>query len=101
MIPQELDNWIIGFFVRAVVLCAVTCAAGCARSGRDSSSYSRAFNLDGRAPRVLAISQETTVPLVVSNTGTQPWNPAAVHVSYHWVWLIPRELPRKPLRTPL
>jgi phosphoglycerol transferase MdoB-like AlkP superfamily enzyme len=29
---------------------------------------------------------------VVANSGTRGWDPARIHVSYHWLWLIPREL---------
>lgn len=30
--------------------------------------------------------------LLVSNAGQRAWDPARIHVSYHWLWLIPREL---------
>jgi phosphoglycerol transferase MdoB-like AlkP superfamily enzyme len=30
--------------------------------------------------------------LTITNTGVTAWNPARVHVSYHWLWLVPREL---------
>ena len=26
------------------------------------------------------------------NTGTDAWDPSRVHLSYHWLWLVPREL---------
>ena len=54
--------------------------------------YPHAFALDGRAPRILYSSTEIAVPLTITNTGTRAWNPASVHVSYHWVWFVPREL---------
>src|SRR5205823_6176793 len=57
--------------------------------------YALAFALDGRAPRVIVTSEELAVPLVVANTGTRAWDAASIHLSYHWVWLIPRELPHR------
>lgn len=36
--------------------------------------------------------EETTVPLAITNTGRAVWDPSVVHVSYHWLWLVPREL---------
>ena len=32
------------------------------------------------------------MPLVIANTGTRAWDPARVHLSYHWLWIVPREL---------
>jgi phosphoglycerol transferase MdoB-like AlkP superfamily enzyme len=54
--------------------------------------YLHAFGLDGRAPHLLHASREILVPLAITNTGTRMWDPARVHVSYHWLWFIPREL---------
>ena len=79
-----------GRLLAPVVLLFAASGGACARSV--PASYTRAFTLDGRTPRALVASRETTVPLVVSNRGTQVWNPAVVHVSYHWLWLVPREL---------
>src|SRR5437868_5136418 len=73
-----------------IVLLAAISGGACARSSL--ASYTRAFTLDSRTPRVLVTAREATVPLVISNTGSQAWNPATVHVSYHWLWLVPREL---------
>jgi phosphoglycerol transferase MdoB-like AlkP superfamily enzyme len=70
-------------------LCAVV-SGGCRRV--PPPPYGHAFDLDGRPPRVLESAQEITVPLTVANTGQQAWDPARVHVSYHWLWLVPREL---------
>ena len=39
--------------------------------------------------------EETTVPLAVTNTGQRAWDPARVHVSYHWLWIVPRELAKR------
>jgi len=54
--------------------------------------YQLAFAVDGRGPRVLTASRQTTVPLTIANIGTREWDPARVHLSYHWLWLVPREL---------
>ncbi len=62
--------------------------------------YPLAFALDGRSPRVLQTSEETTVPLVVTNTGQRTWDPERMHVSYHWLWLVPRELARRSRSVP-
>jgi len=35
------------------------------------------------------------VPLSIRNSGQRAWDPARVHVSYHWLWFIPRELARR------
>ena len=32
------------------------------------------------------------MPLTVTNIGTREWDPARVHLSYHWLWLVPREI---------
>jgi phosphoglycerol transferase MdoB-like AlkP superfamily enzyme len=74
----------VGFLASALL------AAGCRRV--PSPPYARAFSFDGHTPRLLYSAQETTVPLAISNTGTAAWDPARVHVSYHWLWLVPREL---------
>jgi len=52
------------------------------------------------SPRVLTSSDEITVPLTVRNTGRRAWDPASVHVSYHWLWPIPRELVRRSRTVP-
>ena len=58
-------------------------------------SYALAFDLAGRTPRVLHAWGQTTVPVVIANTGTRAWNAERIHVSYHWLWLIPRELAKR------
>ena len=64
----------------------------CARALPPRTSYPLAFSIDVRAPRVLAASQEIAVPVTVANTGVRAWDATRVHVSYHWLWLVPREL---------
>jgi len=41
---------------------------------------------------VLETVQAVAIPLTLTNTGERAWDPARVHLSYHWLWLIPREL---------
>jgi phosphoglycerol transferase MdoB-like AlkP superfamily enzyme len=38
------------------------------------------------------VSQEVAVPVTVANTGVRSWDTTRVHVSYHWLWLVPREI---------
>ena len=40
------------------------------------------------------------MPLVAVNTGSRAWDPASVHVSYHWLWLVPRELASRSRNVP-
>ncbi|HEX7139249.1 MAG TPA: LTA synthase family protein [Vicinamibacterales bacterium] len=53
--------------------------------------YALAFGLDGAAPRVLETSREVAIPLTIVNVGQRQWDPATIHLSYHWLWLVPRE----------
>ena len=77
---------------RAVALIAL--AAGltvsCARV--PPPPYPLAFSLDASSPRLLVTSQEVAVPVTVANSGGRAWDPARMHLSYHWLWLVPREL---------
>ena len=79
-----------------LALCALT--VSCARAA--PPPYPLAFGLDGRSPRLLETSQEITVPLTIVNTGQRAWKPAAIHVSYHWLWIVPRELVRRSRTVP-
>jgi phosphoglycerol transferase MdoB-like AlkP superfamily enzyme len=65
-------------------------AGGCRQAPRPP--FVRAFSLGIKPPRLLRAGDETFLPLVVTNTGTDAWRPERVHVSYHWLWLVPREL---------
>lgn len=62
--------------------------------------YQLAFTADGRSPRLLETSREVTVPLTITNSGARAWDPSRVHVSYHWLWLVPRELARRSRTVP-
>jgi len=74
----------------AVLLLSAALAAGCARP--PAPPYPLNFSVSGHAPRVLQASEEIAVPIRLTNTGDRAWNPARIHLSYHWLWLIPREL---------
>jgi lipoteichoic acid synthase len=52
----------------------------------------RSFSLQGSSPWIAHSAREVSVPLTVTNTGARAWNPGLVHLSYHWLWLVPREL---------
>ena len=43
---------------------------------------------------------QIVVPLGVTNTGRRAWSPERVHLSYHWLWLVPRELLHRSRRLP-
>jgi hypothetical protein len=62
--------------------------------------YTLAFAADGRAPRLLHAAEETAVPLTVRNTGHEAWDAAGIHVSYHWLWLVPREIAKRSRTVP-
>ncbi len=32
------------------------------------------------------------MPVTLANGGQRVWDPARIHLSYHWLWLVPREL---------
>ena len=76
-------------FILAV---ALGLAGACRRPPVHPSPYSYAFAFEGHAPRLLHSSREIAVPLTIKNAGTRAWDPARVHLSYHWLWLVPREL---------
>jgi phosphoglycerol transferase MdoB-like AlkP superfamily enzyme len=40
---------------------------------------------------VLQAGQEITLPVSVVNAGQREWESPLIHVSYHWLWFIPRE----------
>jgi phosphoglycerol transferase MdoB-like AlkP superfamily enzyme len=45
-------------------------------------------------------SQEIAVPLTVANTGGRSWDPARIKLSYHWLWIVPRELAHRSRTVP-
>jgi phosphoglycerol transferase MdoB-like AlkP superfamily enzyme len=49
---------------------------------------------------MLRAGEEIVVPLTVTNTGSDAWNPDRVHVSYHWLWFVPRELASRSRNVP-
>ena len=62
--------------------------------------YPLAFSLDAASPRLLEISQEVAVPVTLRNSGGRAWDPARIHLSYHWLWLVPRELAHRSRTVP-
>ncbi len=62
---------------------------GCGRT--PAPPYPLAFAIDARSPRVLEAGREIALPISVENVGQHAWESARIHVSYHWLWFIPRE----------
>ena len=83
----------------AALASAQVAALGCSRR-LAPPPYPLAFAFEGRPPRVLHAHDQTVVPITVTNTGTRAWNPTGVHVSYHWLWLVPRELAKRSRTVP-
>lgn len=54
--------------------------------------YALSFSIAVSTPTFLEASQGISVPVVVANSGLRAWDPERVHLSYHWLWLVPREL---------
>src|ERR1700716_550905 len=97
----RFPDYLISRFAAPAALAAfVSCAlsAGCARV--PPAPYPLSFTLDVRAPRLLQTSQEITVPLTVTNSGQRAWDPSHVHVTNHWLWIVPRELARRSQNMP-
>jgi phosphoglycerol transferase MdoB-like AlkP superfamily enzyme len=65
-------------------------SAACQR--RPPPPYPLSFSLAASSPRLLEASQGVSVPVVVGNDGVRAWDPARIHLSYHWLWIVPREL---------
>jgi phosphoglycerol transferase MdoB-like AlkP superfamily enzyme len=80
----------------SMAIALVAMSAACAQRV-PSQTYSHAFSFSSevRMPRVLETDEETVLPLTVVNSGQRVWDPARVHLSYHWLWLVPRELLRR------
>ena len=79
---------------------AVLAALGVSCARVPPPPYPLAFSLDVPSPRLLETSQEVAVPLTVANRGARAWDPARVHLSYHWLWLVPRELAHRSRTVP-
>jgi lipoteichoic acid synthase len=79
-------------------LAALLFAGACGRAPQPP--YPLAFAIDAASPRLLETSQEIAVPVALGNTGDRAWDPAHVHLSYHWLWLVPRELAHRSRTVP-
>jgi phosphoglycerol transferase MdoB-like AlkP superfamily enzyme len=49
---------------------------------------------------VLVTSEETAVPLTLVNAGQRAWDPGSIHLSYHWLWIVPREFAHRSRTVP-
>jgi lipoteichoic acid synthase len=79
-------------------LIALGFAAAC-RSG-PPPPYPLAAAIDAESPRLLETSQEIAVPVALVNSGGRAWDPGRIHLSYHWLWLVPRELAHRSRTVP-
>jgi lipoteichoic acid synthase len=86
------------FVSLAILVALATLGSGCREALRPP--FERAFALHVRSPRLLRAGEEVVVPLSLTNTGTASWNPQRVHLSYHWLWIAPRELLRRSRNVP-
>jgi len=73
-----------------VALALSACAGACART--PPPPYPLNVSIAAAPPWLLVSGGETTIPVTATNTGSRPWDPAQMHVSYHWLWLVPREI---------
>src|SRR4051812_41969560 len=80
-----------------MLLFAAACAA-CARV--PPPPYALRFDLSVSSPRLLETAQEIEVPVTALNTGARAWDPGRFHLSYHWLWLVPRELAHRSQTVP-
>ena len=62
--------------------------------------YPLACSVSAASPRLLETSEEIAVPVTLGNSGGRAWDPARVHLSYHWLWLVPRELAHRSRTVP-
>jgi lipoteichoic acid synthase len=86
------------FVPLAILVALASLAGGCRDVLRPP--FERAFALQVHSPRILRAGEEVVVPLAITNTGTGNWNPQRVHVSYHWLWVVPREFVRRSRTVP-
>ena len=91
------DHLVVRRGLCAAVLLAVL-AVSCARV--PPPPYPLAFGLEAASPRLLQTSQEVAVPATLANRGGRAWDPARIHLSYHWLWLVPRELAHRSRTVP-
>ena len=40
------------------------------------------------------------MPVTLGNSGVRAWDPSRIHLSYHWLWLVPRELAHRSRTVP-
>ena len=82
----------------ALALAVATASVSCARV--PPPPYPRAFSAAVALPRLLVTSEEIAVPVTLTNSGDAAWDPSRTHLSYHWLWLVPRELAHRSRTVP-
>ncbi|HEX4346426.1 MAG TPA: sulfatase-like hydrolase/transferase, partial [Vicinamibacterales bacterium] len=88
----------VSYAILTAVAGLAACAGGCGEPLRPPFAQSVSFQVS--SPRLLRAGEEIGVPLVVTNNGLRAWNPERVHVSYHWLWFVPRELASRSRNVP-
>ena len=87
-------RWPAGLAVLAALALATACRAV------PPPPYRLAFAIEAASPRLLETSQEIAVPVTLANSGAGAWDPGHIHLSYHWLWLVPRELAHRSRTVP-
>jgi phosphoglycerol transferase MdoB-like AlkP superfamily enzyme len=82
------------FVLSATALLAIGCQQP------PAPPYDRAFAISVHAPGMLTSFHEITVPVTLTNTGSQSWDPRKTKLSYHWLWLVPREILKRSRTVP-
>src|SRR5262245_27365696 len=88
------SRWPAGTAVLAALVLATACGAV------PAPPYRLAFAIEAASPRLLETSREIAVSVRLANSGLEAWDPARVHLSYHWLWLVPRELAHRSRTVP-
>jgi phosphoglycerol transferase MdoB-like AlkP superfamily enzyme len=88
------SRWPAGLAALAALVLATACRAV------PPPPYRLAFAIDAASPRLLQTSQEIAVPVTLANSGGGAWDPPRIHLSYHWLWLVPRELAHRSRTVP-
>jgi phosphoglycerol transferase MdoB-like AlkP superfamily enzyme len=87
-------RWPAGLAALVALVLATACRAV------STPPYPLLFSIDAASPRLLETSQEVAVPVALGNSGVRSWDPGRFHLSYHWLWFVPRELAHRSRTVP-
>jgi lipoteichoic acid synthase len=79
-------------------VCLSVALASCGRA--PAPPYGLNVTVSGPTPRFVESARESVVPVTIVNTGSRVWDPSHIHFSYHWLWVVPRELASRSRRLP-